>query len=51
MEKIVISNKIPKTELYKKLEEQVEKGVITKQEMLKQLSGDYHMIERQDNNV
>ena len=46
MDKIVISNRIPKTELYKKLERQVKKGIITKQEMLKQLSGDYHMVER-----
>ena len=45
MEKIVISDRIPKTELYKKLEEQLEKGIITRKEMLKQLSGDYHMIE------
>lgn len=46
MEQIVISKKIPKTELYKKLEAQVKKGTITKKEMLKQLSGKYHMIER-----
>ena len=44
MEKIVISNRILKTELYKKLESQVKKGIITKEEMLKKLSGDYHMV-------
>lgn len=45
MDKIVISKKIPKTQLYKELEDQVKKGIISKEEMLKKLSGDYHMIE------
>lgn len=46
MKQITISNKIPKTELYKKLEKQLKEGIITNEEMLKQLSGDYHMVER-----
>ena len=46
MEPIVISNRIPKTELYKKLEKQVKDGVITEEEMLEKLSGRYRMVER-----
>ena len=46
MEKIVISDKIPKTEFYKKLEEKVKNKEITEEEMLKELSGEYRMVVR-----